>query len=130
MEEWQVDVSPKSGMLRIGRLAKETGIKVVTIRYYESLGLIPDPRQQQDTSKRNRKYSPSYVGRLLFIKEMRKFGYSLGEIKELVKLWEKRRQISKGRLAKKVYASMEKIQKRVDSLRAFRREIYKLLTQR
>src|SRR5699024_20325 len=52
-----------------------------TIRYYERLGLIPEPNR---TEKGYRMYSPQTVDRLNFIKRMQELGFTLNEIDKLL----------------------------------------------
>lgn len=69
--------------LTIGRVAKATGCKVQTIRYYEQIGLIPAP----DRSVGNQRiYVGSHVDRLHFVKHARELGFSLAAIRELLSL--------------------------------------------
>jgi len=67
----------------IGELAKETGVKVVTVRYYEQIGLLPEPPR---TSGNYRTYTEDHLGRLHFIRRSRDLGFSLDQIRELLSL--------------------------------------------
>ena len=121
-------IHPGDGPVSIGKLAKLTKTKVVTIRYYESVGLFPDPRGEG--SRKNRKYSAPYIGRILFIREMRTLGFSLNEIKDILKLPQNFDKMSKSALTKKAYRAMDRIRDRMDALRFLKREVYKLITQK
>ena len=55
----------------IGDLARESGVKVVTIRYYEQIGLMPRPRR---TGANYRCYGKDARERLQFIRRCRSFG--------------------------------------------------------
>jgi len=66
---------------RIGELAEKCGVNKETIRYYERLGLIPEPNR---TEKRYRMYSQQTVDRLNFIKRMQELGFTLNEIDKLL----------------------------------------------
>ena len=57
----------------IGALAKLSGTPVATIRYYEQSGLMPEPPR---TSGRQRRYGPSHLERLQFIRHARALGFS------------------------------------------------------
>ena len=70
-------------MLTIGRLAKNTGTKVQTIRYYEQVGLMPEPSR---TEGGQRRYGDSELDRLSFIRHARQLGFSLDAIRELLDL--------------------------------------------
>ncbi|MEK9529750.1 MAG: MerR family DNA-binding transcriptional regulator, partial [Gammaproteobacteria bacterium] len=52
-------------MLTIGSLGKKTGTKVQTIRYYEQIGLMPEPGR---TEGGQRRYGYAEVDRLSFIR--------------------------------------------------------------
>ena len=128
MKELQTECYPKSGTLSIGKLSEKAKVKVVTVRYYERLGLIPDPRRKN--SGESRKYSLSYVDRLVFIKKSRTLGFSLEEIKSMIWLAENCKKIPKGRLAKKIYQKMDEIDEQMRLLRILRKELYRLLTKK
>ena len=69
--------------LKIGDLARATGTKVVTIRYYEKIGLLAAP----DRSAGNyRSYDAAALARLRFIRRSRDLGFSLDRIRELLEL--------------------------------------------
>lgn len=67
----------------IGGLAKASGVKVTTIRYYESIGLI-DPPDRSDGGQRL--YDKGAVERMNFIRHARDLGFSLEAIRELIAL--------------------------------------------
>ena len=67
----------------IGGLAKATGTKVVTIRYYEKIGLLPEPPR---TSGNYRTYDASHRERLHFIRRCRDLGFTLEQVRELLNL--------------------------------------------
>ena len=52
----------------IGEVARRTGIKVSTIRFYEQIGLLPAPPRSESN---RRCYRESDVGRLIFIRHAR-----------------------------------------------------------
>ncbi|WP_281954713.1 MerR family transcriptional regulator, partial [Pseudophaeobacter arcticus] len=70
-------------MLTIGTLAKRTGTKVQTIRYYETIGLMPEPER---TEGGQRRYGQADLDRLGFVRHGRQLGFSLEAIRELLDL--------------------------------------------
>lgn len=70
-------------MLTIGRLARKIGTRVQTIRYYEQIGLMPDPGR---TKGGQRRYGDPELDRLAFIRHARQLGFSLESIRELLDL--------------------------------------------
>lgn len=70
-------------MLTIGTLAKRTGTKVQTIRYYEMIGLMPEPER---TEGGQRRYGEAELDRLAFVRHGRQLGFPLEAIRELLDL--------------------------------------------
>ncbi|MBA4793443.1 MAG: helix-turn-helix domain-containing protein [Phenylobacterium sp.] len=69
--------------LTIGKLAKATDVKVPTIRFYEQIGLLPEPDR---TDSDRRIYDDRAVRRLAFIKHARQLGFSVQAIRTLLDL--------------------------------------------
>jgi DNA-binding transcriptional MerR regulator len=69
--------------LPIGALSVETGVKVPTIRYYESVGLLPEPPR---TGSNRRTYGLEDVRRLRFIRHARELGFEVEAIRQLLDL--------------------------------------------
>ncbi|MDX5359152.1 MAG: helix-turn-helix domain-containing protein [Rhodobacterales bacterium] len=70
-------------MLTIGKLGQAAGVKVPTIRYYEQIGLLPEP----DRSAGNQRlYPKSALDRLAFIRHARELGFPLEAIRDLLGL--------------------------------------------
>jgi len=67
----------------IGTLARRTGVKIETIRYYEHEGLLPSPPR---TPGGHRAYGEDHVKRLMFIRRSRQLGFSMQEIRTLLEL--------------------------------------------
>lgn len=67
--------------IAIGELARRTGVKVPTIRYYEQVGLLPPPPR---TEGRQRRYDADHVSRLGFIRHARELGFEVDAIRELL----------------------------------------------
>ncbi|MBY0575150.1 MAG: Cd(II)/Pb(II)-responsive transcriptional regulator [Gallionellaceae bacterium] len=68
--------------MRIGELAKTTGIQVETIRYYEREGLLVSPAR---TEGNFRIYAEAHAKRLSFIRHCRSLDMTLDEIRELLR---------------------------------------------
>ena len=67
----------------IGALAKATGVKVTTIRFYEQIGLLPEPRRAAND---RRVYDEKTLSRLAFIKHARQLGFGVDAIRTLLQL--------------------------------------------
>ena len=66
-----------------GSLSTKTGVNIETIRYYEKIGLMPDPVR---SAGGHRIYGHSHLKRLSFIRRSRELGFTLQEIRELLEL--------------------------------------------
>lgn len=75
--------------LAIGDLARLTGTKVNTIRFYEEGGLLPQPER---TASGRRTYRESDASRLAFIRKSRSLGFPLESVRELLTLADDKRQ--------------------------------------
>ena len=69
--------------MTIGRLAKQVGVNIDTIRYYERNGLIPEPVRR---ASGYREYEAADARRLRFILRAKELGFTLAEIGELLSL--------------------------------------------
>ncbi len=75
--------------LPIGVLARQSGCKVETIRYYERVGLMPNPVR---TEGGHRMYSGAQLRRLAFIRRGRELGFTLDAVRILLGLVDGERQ--------------------------------------
>jgi MerR family mercuric resistance operon transcriptional regulator len=64
-------------------LSRKTGCNIETVRYYERIGLLPKPRRQ---GGRFRRYDADDIGRLRFIRRARQLGFTLHEVRALLRL--------------------------------------------
>ncbi len=69
--------------MRIGELARRTGISQETIRYYERIALLPAPERNPANY---RDYAPAEVERLRFIGNCRSLDMTLDEVRQLLEL--------------------------------------------
>ncbi|HEY7334136.1 MAG TPA: helix-turn-helix domain-containing protein [Bryobacteraceae bacterium] len=69
--------------LNIGGLSKETGVKVVTIRFYEKIGVLAVPSR---SAGNYRIYGQQHVRRLHFVRRCRELGFSLDQIVDFLRL--------------------------------------------
>ena len=70
-------------LLTIGEVARQTGIGVETVRFYEKRGLIDEPPR---TEAGYRQYPENTAPRIRFIRHAKELGFTLTEIKELLHL--------------------------------------------
>jgi MerR family transcriptional regulator, copper efflux regulator len=69
--------------MKIGQLAREAGVPIDTVRYYERHGLLPEPTREPSGY---RVYAPADVDRLRFVRRAKALGFTLVEIRELLAL--------------------------------------------
>ncbi len=78
-----------SGRIAIGRLAKNTNTNIETIRYYERVSLLPAPPR---SAGGYRLYGTEHLKRLNFIRRARALGFSIGEVRTLLRLADERKR--------------------------------------
>ncbi len=108
----------------IGVLSRATGVKVTTIRYYETIGLMPPPER---TTSGQRVYDADAQARLAFIRHARALGFPVETIRELIAL-----QIDPGRDCDSVDAVARKrladVRERLEQLKALERELERMIS--
>ena len=77
--------------MNIGTVAEKSGVPPKTIRYYESIGLIPSAARRANGY---RTYSEIDMHTLNFIKRARSLGFSVDEVRDLLDLWRDKRRSS------------------------------------
>lgn len=80
---------PSDKGLTIGRLAQLSGVNLETVRYYERIGLMPEPGR---TVGGHRLYDDMHRRRLTFIRRGRELGFGIHEIRALLALAEPQRR--------------------------------------
>ena len=70
-------------VLSIGKLSQQSGVNIETIRYYEKIGVMPAPGRSTGGF---RIYEPDHLKRLSFVRRSRLLGFSLDEIRSLLRL--------------------------------------------
>ncbi len=113
----------KPSALTIGELADRTGVKVPTIRYYESIGVMPEPGR---TGSNQRRYDDRAVNTLRFIRHSRDLGFDIQEIRNLLTLaahperpCDQADEIARHHL--------DQVEQRIAILRSLRRELKRMV---
>jgi len=111
--------------LTIGQLARATGTKVETIRFYEKTGLLPAPAR---TEGNYRAYTDGHLGRLSFVRRARDLGFSLDQVRELLDLADDR---SRSCAAIDAIASAHRaeVERKIRDLQALKAELDSLIDQ-
>jgi len=113
------------GGLSIGELAKRTGCKVQTIRYYEQISLMPKPSR---TSGNQRVYGEQRANRLAFIRHSRELGFPLEAIRQLLDLADdpNRSCDEADRIAR---AQLKEVEMRMERLAMLKTELERMLQE-
>jgi Cu(I)-responsive transcriptional regulator len=111
--------------LSIGDLGKATGTKVETIRYYESVGLLPKPAR---TAGNYRSYDRVHLIRLGFIRRARDLGFSLDEVRALLRLSDDRERDC-AEVDAIARAHLADVERKIADLEALRSELKGLIRQ-
>ena len=107
----------------IGQLSRATGCKVPTIRYYERVGLLPEPNR---TAGNTRLYSLNDFSRLSFIRCCSELGFSQTAIRELLNLSD-RPNASCEAVTQIAQTRLDDINRRVDRLGSMKAELEQMV---
>lgn len=108
----------ETGLL-MGEVAEQAGVNRETIRYYERIGLLQNPRR---TRSGYRVYSPEATAHVQFIKRAQSFGFSLDEIREIINLSRAGRSPC-SRVRRLLHEKLEEVDRRIAELSEFRQEL-------
>lgn len=110
--------------MKIGQVAKQAGVGIETIRFYERKGLLaPPPRSNGGY----REYSREAVAKIQFIKKAKALGFSLSEIAELFVL-ETHPHATCADVKHRAVEKISAIQQRLNDLHRMKRALCRLVT--
>ena len=101
------------------------GVKVPTIRYYKSIGLMPSPTRSEG---RQRRYEAAQVSRLNFIRHSRELGFEVDAIRELLAMSEQPEQ-SCAKADRIATRHLGEVERRIVQLKALRKELRRMLEE-
>jgi DNA-binding transcriptional MerR regulator len=112
-------------LVTIGQAARTAGCKVQTVRYYEQIGLIPEPVRTQGNQ---RLYGEADLRRLSFVRHARELGFPLPAIGDLLSLADRPGQSCEAadRIARE---QLEAVRRRISRLQALKRELERMIAQ-
>jgi len=105
--------------MQIGKIAEKCSVSVQTVRFYERNGLLPDPPRKESGY---RVYGDADLKRLLFIRQAKALGFSLQEIREILRLRE-RGQCPCGSVLKLAERHLHNVEHQLLQLSTFRDEL-------
>ena len=114
----------KTKALTIGHLARQAGVNLETVRYYERRGLLPRPPR---SAAGYRLFPAEAARRLRFIRRAQELGFSLTEIGDLLSL-----RVSRGTTSRDIRARAKSkiadIEAKIKSLESMKKTLQKLTT--
>ena len=114
-----------TGFVTIGQAAGATGCKVQTVRYYEQIGLMPEPAR---TTGNQRLYSEADLQRLAFVRHARELGFPLPAVRDLLRLADSPSQSCEAAdsIARE---QLGQVKRRITRLQALKRELERMIAQ-
>lgn len=108
--------------MNIGNIAKQSGVPVKTIRYYEEIGLIPPAVRAENGYRR---YAATDVETLRFIHRARRLGFPVKDVGNLLTLWRDKNRASADVKALAL-RHIKEVEERIAELEAIRRTLLHL----
>ena len=107
-------------MLTRGQLAKQSGCNIETVRYYERVGLMPEPDR---TESGYRIYDESHIARLRFIQRSKDLGFTSERIREFLNLSDYPEQHTRAEVKALTQAHIEEITDKIGDLRRIQKQL-------
>ena len=114
-----------SKSLRIGEVAARAGLNPKTLRFYESMGLLPSPSREANGYRR---YPSETVELLSFVKQAQGLGFTLEEIKEILSI-RRRGEVPCVHVRSLLQAKAAELNRKLADLVALRRRIRRSLAE-
>jgi len=114
-----------SRALSIGEAARQSGVKVPTIRFYEQIGLLPAPPRSEGN---RRQFDEKDLNRLAFIRHARELGFDIADIRELLTLTEQP-QSSCHEADSIAVRHLQEIEERIARLKALKEELQRMVEE-
>ncbi len=110
--------------MRVGEVARRAGVNVETLRYYERCGLLPEPAR---TPNGHRRYDAETVQFIRSVKEAQSLGFSLAEIKELMRVARRGPTAASHELRVRLAAKIDEVDARLDALGRMRADLARVV---
>lgn len=115
--------TPDPKPMTIGTLAKEAGVGVETIRFYEKKGLIPRPKRIDGGF---RHYPFEEAQKIRFVKRAQELGFTLKEIKDFIEM-EKFPQATCGDFKERALIKMKEVEAKIKDLERMKKTLTRLV---
>ncbi len=109
--------------MNISKVSKITGVTAKTIRYYESIGLMPEPARAENGY---RDYCDQDIEILRFIQSGRKMGFTLKDVANLLELWNDKNRASRD-VRELAQRHIDEIENRISELEDIRNTLKNLV---
>ncbi len=109
----------------IGEMSRLTNVNIETVRYYERIGIMPEPDR---TSGGNRQYNYEQLKRLSFVRRCRDLGFNLGEIRALLEMVD-RDDFTCGEVHAATISHLANVEKKVADLKRLRRSLKEMASE-
>jgi len=106
--------------MRIGELARISGTRPATLRYYEARGLLARPER---TEAGYRSYTPESAAQLRLIRWAKGLGFTLREIREMTAVIAQHAVGRGGRVRSQVRAKLAEVDAKMSRLGAIRAQL-------
>ncbi|MBD2103271.1 heavy metal-responsive transcriptional regulator [Leptolyngbya sp. FACHB-261] len=110
--------------LKIGQIARESGLSVKTIRYYEDMGLLSPTVDRTESGYRI--FTSDVLVRLSFIKRAQKLGLSLEEIQQILQVYDYG-NLPCSEVKHHLEAKITEVERRIQELLTLKQELQALL---
>ena len=115
----------KTQNFTIGQLANKVGCKVETVHYYEKAKLLPEPPR---TEGGHRIYNLTFVKRLNFIRRCRSLGFSVEQVKDLLKFIDEPDHYC-GEIKGMAMLQAREVQKKIDDLQRLKGALNEMVSK-
>lgn len=110
----------------IGEVSRRAEVPTRTIRYYEGIGLLPEPER---TASGYRHYPERTVEQLRFIKQAQALGFSLAEIKAIIQASDQSLDTCCDLVRQLLTKKIQRTETQMEDLRRMRRQLKQMLNQ-
>lgn len=109
----------------VGEIARRVGVNPKTVRYYESIGLLPEPHR---SSANYRVYAEEDVERLRLITSARTLGFAIDEITEIL-AFKERNETPCEFVLERLTVKWDEIQRHIEGLKHLQSELERLISR-
>lgn len=116
--------APHVKIMKIGEIARQSGIGIETIRFYEREGLLLEPDRRPSGF---RQYDQATLERLEYIRRAKELGFTLAEIRDLLEL-SFPAHVCSDHIRQRAEEKVAEIEDKLRSLQQMKRSLQKILT--